>query len=455
MRRGLTSGNERLGTRSSRATEVAKTSSLARFEWLLLLRDRNLATTVLVVPLIMVFYQLLINPEMLAEVSGQKLAVLGFGCGVWAATTTAPHVLLSESNSLWMIFSLPVSISDHFQRRTRAWRLSGTVMAGLVIAGLGLWKGFPADDWWRVPAALVGVWVISLVVYAIMMGDAKLPDTARGERPKIGVIRIYACMLIGGAVGSVIWFGTGWQILTTLVLWWFFGFGIWQGVTRKLQYLLEPTDHAEPQLTLASAIFAIIVFFAAQAIVGTVLIATIPDHIPTAILFSYIAGGVAALLFCGLRMLNHKLPNLAASETKRHLLLPACLVVCIAAAAVWLALLENFPPLQALQDSAKASALIKLDPKEWQIVLLAVLAAPILEEIVFRGFVLRIMQSVWTPKYAILANALLFAIIHPPLSFPPVFLLGAAAAFLYTRTQKLWPSIVLHAAYNAAVVAMQ
>ncbi|MFT5108059.1 MAG: membrane protease YdiL (CAAX protease family), partial [Pseudoalteromonas tetraodonis] len=29
------------------------------------------------------------------------------------------------------------------------------------------------------------------------------------------------------------------------------------------------------------------------------------------------------------------------------------------------------------------------------------------------------------------------------------------AAFLYTRTQKLWPSIVLHAAYNAAVVAMQ
>ena len=36
-----------------------------------------------------------------------------------------------------------------------------------------------------------------------------------------------------------------------------------------------------------------------------------------------------------------------------------------------------------------------------------ILIAPLLEELVFRGFVLRIMQSVWSRRSAILANAFL------------------------------------------------
>ena len=128
----------------------------------------------LVVPLLLVFYQVLINPEMLAIASAKRFAVIGFGCGAWAAMMTAPHVLMSESNSLWMIFSLPVEIAEYFQRRTRVWRTTGVIMGAAVITGLATWKGgIPADDWWRIPAALVGIWVVSLVIYAMMIGNAR------------------------------------------------------------------------------------------------------------------------------------------------------------------------------------------------------------------------------------------------------------------------------------------
>lgn len=455
LRLGLSGGNDRSSSRTaSSSTAAVKPPSLARFEWLLLMRDRNLATTVIAVPLIMVFYQILVNPELLSTVSAQKIAVFGFGVGVWAAVSTAPHVLLSESNSFWMIFSLPVSIANHFRRRTRVWRTTGLGLAILVTVVFCAWKGVPHENWWRIPTALAGVWIVSLVIYAIMMGNAKLPDTAKGERVKIGVARVYASMLVGGFVGAAIWYASPWQLLSALVLWWFFGIGLWQGVTHRLQYLLEPTVEFARQLSLASAIFAIIIFSSAQAIAAGVLMASLPDSPSTAILVSYTIGGIAALLFCAQRRINHKLPRAEPTEKNLAVTLPATMAVCIVVGWIWLTIVSKVPLLSELYQSAQDAATVQLDNRDWMVVALAVLAAPIIEELIFRGFVLRIMRSVWTAGHAIVANAILFAIVHPALSFPPVFLLGLATAWLYTRTQKVWPGILLHAVYNAAIIAM-
>lgn len=464
LRHGLSSGNERAGTRAAGAAH-ATARSLTKFEWLLLMRDRNLATMVIIVPLIMVAYQLLVNPQMLAVTSAHRLAVIGFGCGIWAATMTAPHVLLSESNSLWMIFALPVEISDHFKRRTRVWRMAGIGMAGAVTAGLALWKGVPADGWWRIPIALAAVWAVSRVVYAIMIGNAKLPDATRGERPKISITRVYACMLIAGLVGATLWHGTPWQIFTSLVLWWFFGFGMWQSVTRRLQFLLEPTDPDQPQLTLASAILAVLVFFMAQAIAAMFMARWMADDLALAMLYSYTIGGIAALGYCGIRLFHLEMsevrpwgPDRAGDPARKRLglavLLPLCTAGCIAGGWLWLTALHTIPTLRTLYEGAQNSAAVQIDTRDWHIVLLAVVAAPLIEELIFRGFVFRIMRGAWSARGAILANALLFAIVHPAMSFPPVFLLGLASAWLYARSGKLWACILLHAAYNAAILAM-
>jgi ABC-2 type transport system permease protein len=172
------------------------------------------------------------------------------------------------------------------------------------------------------------------------------------------------------------------------------------------------------------------------------------------VFFSYAIAGVVASVFCAVSLSKHSLPKPPRSELKMVPALLLCMLVCVAGGAVWLAALGHVSPLRELYESARANASVTLDPRDWQIVVLLVLAAPLIEEFLFRGYVLRIMQNTWSPRAAIFASALLFAIVHPGLSFPPVFLLGLATAWLYTRSQRLWPGMVLHAVYNAAILAM-
>ena len=88
-----------------------------------------------------------------------------------------------------------------------------------------------------------------------------------------------------------------------------------------------------------------------------------------------------------------------------------------------------------------------------QLLLLACVAAPIVEEILFRGMVFQgLLRSVRWP-WAVAWSALLFAVVHPHVSWPPVFLLGVAAAVLLRRTGYLPAAMLLHATYNYLVVA--
>jgi hypothetical protein len=443
LKQGLVSGSGPEGDRTGPAARV-RGGSLAKFEWLLLLRDRNLAILVLVMPLMLVSYQLLINPALVEVTNARNLAAIGFGCGAWAATMTAPHVVSSEAGSMWIVFSLPVEIAGYFRRRMRVWRTTGVVMTISVMAGLAGWKGgVPTADWWRLPAGVAGVWVVSLVVYSIIMGGTRLPDPTRGERLKVGILRLYLCMIIGGAVGALVWGGTAWQVFSGLVIWWFFGFSLWQGVVHKLRYLLEPTDQAPSRLGLVHALAAVLLFFVVQGLFA----------LTGLLLLSYSVAGVVAALYCAISLSLHSLPKHPGRTSKPFVDLALATVVCAAAGAAWLQVLQHVSPFREFYESARANATVVLDPRSWQMVLLLVVAAPLVEEFLFRGYVLRIMRTSWPPRMAVFASALLFAVVHPGLSFPPVLLLGLATARLYLRGGRLWPGILLHAAYNAAVVA--
>ena len=51
-------------------------------------------------------------------------------------------------------------------------------------------------------------------------------------------------------------------------------------------------------------------------------------------------------------------------------------------------------------------------------------------------------------------SAALFAMVHPGVSALPVFFLGLTATVAFTRTRALATPMLVHAAYNAAVLAM-
>jgi len=83
---------------------------------------------------------------------------------------------------------------------------------------------------------------------------------------------------------------------------------------------------------------------------------------------------------------------------------------------------------------------------------MAVFIAPFAEEYLFRGLLFRSLDREWGGWRAILGSAAFFAIYHPPLSWLPVFCLGAANAILFKKSNRLMPCVLLHMAYNAIVL---
>ncbi|PZO35471.1 MAG: CPBP family intramembrane metalloprotease domain-containing protein [Shackletoniella antarctica] len=85
--------------------------------------------------------------------------------------------------------------------------------------------------------------------------------------------------------------------------------------------------------------------------------------------------------------------------------------------------------------------------------LTAAIAAPIFEEILFRGFLLPSLTRYTPVGWAIALSALIFAAAHLSLSeVLPLTLLGAVLGFVYTRSRSLISPMVLHSAWNSATM---
>ncbi len=103
--------------------------------------------------------------------------------------------------------------------------------------------------------------------------------------------------------------------------------------------------------------------------------------------------------------------------------------------------------LSGAHSSSDATAIIEESPL-YLVFIFAVVLGPIVEEVMFRGIVLRRLLP-FGEGFAILTSALLFGLFHGNLSqFIYAFLLGAFFGFLYCRTGRLHHAILLHATIN-------
>jgi CAAX protease family protein len=79
----------------------------------------------------------------------------------------------------------------------------------------------------------------------------------------------------------------------------------------------------------------------------------------------------------------------------------------------------------------------------------AALAAPICEEIFFRGFAFAGLLKGMSLAPAILLSSAVFAVAHADLgSLVPLFIIGLPLAWARWRTDSLWPSVAIHMANN-------
>ncbi len=97
------------------------------------------------------------------------------------------------------------------------------------------------------------------------------------------------------------------------------------------------------------------------------------------------------------------------------------------------------------------------DPWVWALIGAAVIGAPLVEEIMFRGFFQSSLLR-WTgmPWIAILITAVVFTSVHAfgegavdYYALGPIFVLGLATGLAYERTKRLGVPIVMHMAFNA------
>ena len=88
--------------------------------------------------------------------------------------------------------------------------------------------------------------------------------------------------------------------------------------------------------------------------------------------------------------------------------------------------------------------------------LAAVVAAPLCEEIVFRGYFYPVMKKFIGIWPAAVCSALVFASAHGNLAaLLPLFVFGGVLVLIYEKTGSLWAPIAVHCCFNSATVIAQ
>ena len=86
---------------------------------------------------------------------------------------------------------------------------------------------------------------------------------------------------------------------------------------------------------------------------------------------------------------------------------------------------------------------------------MAVVVAPIGEEILFRGILYPSIKQNGYPKVAIFGTAVLFGLFHVNLlTFASLTFVGLALIFIYEKTDNLLAPILAHAFFNAVNVSL-
>lgn len=89
----------------------------------------------------------------------------------------------------------------------------------------------------------------------------------------------------------------------------------------------------------------------------------------------------------------------------------------------------------------------------WLLAFLAVVVAPVVEEIFFRGFVFAGFYNRYGYQKAAILSSLIFALGHlQVLAILPLFILGYIFAYLYHRSGSIVPAIILHFLVNLFAV---
>lgn len=429
-------------------------SPIKRRELRLLGRDRNFLIQSLLLPLIIFGSQFLLvgTPDAFTEIgnSPRFLAATAFGIGSYMLMLSAFQTLNNEGQSLWMLYTFPRSIDSVLKEKAEFWAALALLYPILMLAA-GVWFA-PASA----PAlfnlavvVLAGIPIFSLI--AVSLGVFACDPLAQDARTKVRPSYVYLYMMLSGiyvyAVTSEQWS----HKLVLIVMMASFAAALWQKARDQLPYLLDPTTAPPARVSTADGLIAAMLFFVLQGAIFVGLV-KLGGMVPAeAIVIAFSTGGMVVY---ALMRLVYKLAKTSG--------VPTMLSASVRAALMWgagggvLAALLGVGYLALARQAGlfpHTGGMPQFDSL-W-LFALAVVAAPLCEEFIFRGLIFGGLRRSTPLLPSMLMSAALFAIVHPPVSMVPVFALGLCTAYVYDRTRALLAPVLVHAVYNAAVLFLQ
>jgi membrane protease YdiL (CAAX protease family) len=433
-------------------------------EWLWLKRDRGALVQLIGVPLFLAGFQYFNVRNMVGgvELTWNKLAAIVVGMGAYMLFIAGPRALLSEGQALGLTLSWPRSLEDTLRMKVR---LVFAMVSSMVWLSLGflIWM-FPADAF-KLLAVAIGWLLLGLCIAEKAVTLIGSPSHA-GEPEPLPPSQIWAASL-GNLTFAIALFTGQWPLAgAAIVLNWIFAGALWQGFRHRLPYLFDPAS--EPELrppTILSSLVAIVALME-LGIVFMVLFALVVGH--DGAMFAQAMGYGAAAIVVSIYVLRwHRKRGVALAEILRFddssglVPLGACMVAAAIGGGLGIVgigyqhLLLSAPWPELREPLSKTIEFFALYP-EMRIAyaIMAVGFAPWVEEFLFRGLMFRAMLPQWGLGASVLASSAFFTILHPAMAWPLVFSLGAINAYLFAKTRRLLPCVILHMIYNAVIVGL-
>ncbi len=429
-------------------------SPVKRRELRLLSRDRNFMFQTLLLPIIIVGSQMAFNGKLdsLSELGDHHIvaASIAFGIGVYVLMLSAFQTLNNEGHVLWLLYTVPRSLESVLKEKAQLWGTLTMVYPATVI-GITAW--YSTEFEWStlvlVLTVFAGIPIYSMI--AVSLGVFACDPLAVDARTRVRPTYIYLYMLLASFYTWSIYSNVWSQKLVVMVLIASMALALWQKARDALPYLLDPAAAPPSRVSTADGLIAATAFFILQGLL--LLIFGKSDLRAMTIAFG-VSGVVIYLL---MRYLYWRSKAAGVPVILRGMDAGVALRSAVIAAAAACAVGAAY--LLAIQHTALWEELLKAGPKlvggrGW-VLALAVVAAPLCEEFIFRGLIYGGLRRSMKAPQAMLMSAAVFAVVHPPLSMLPVFVLGLCTAWTYERSKTLLAPMLVHATYNAVILSMQ
>jgi len=409
---------------------------IQRRELTLLMRDRNFMVQTLLLPLLILGGQAVFSGQardLHALLSSPALlASTGFFLGTYVLMMSAFQTINKEGGALWLLYTFPVSVEQALRQKAQLWAalalLYPLILFGAALAWQDAWRWDMAG---LMLLALAGIPLYSMI--AVALGVFASDPLATEATAKIRPTYMYLYLLLTGLYIAALAAGSVAQQLVFVMLTAALAVALWQKARDALPYLLDPAASPPARVTAADGLIAAMLFFILQILLLILLKDKVAGLLTYVLLrLVYWRAGTAGV------------PRMAQGRHPWRWGVAGSAVAALAGIAC-----------AALLPQPAASLPGVLSWNGLWLLALGVLAAPLCEEFIFRGLLQGGLRRSLPAWQAIGIAAALFAVVHPPASMLPVFVLGLCAGFAYERSGALLAPMLVHAGYNAALLAYQ